>query len=127
MVCSRGKNPMGRLECAVWRYAEDFLHTLNWNAAARKTPGKRTKILESMARTQEDDDDIMSKKEEGRGGSKEGKVASQGFFNTPALRAYCILAPTNSRIHLQRRHASYRCARPLPAKAGTTPQFCQWV
>jgi hypothetical protein len=56
-------------------------------------------------------------------------VASRGFFNTPASRAYCILAPTSSRIHLQRRHASYRCERPLPAKAGTTPQFCQrtWI
>jgi hypothetical protein len=33
---------------------------------------------------------------------------------------------SSSRIHLQRHHASYRCARPLPAKAGTIPshQFC---
>jgi hypothetical protein len=36
-------------------------------------------------------------------------------------RVYCILTPTCSRIHLQRRHASYRCTRPLPAKAGTIP------
>jgi hypothetical protein len=56
-----------------------------------------------------------------------GKVASRGFFNIPASRSYCILAPTSARIHFQRRHASYRCVRPLAAKAGTTPQFCQWV
>jgi ferredoxin len=33
---------------------------------------------------------------------------------------------SSSRIHLQRRHASCRCARPLPAKAATIPypQFC---
>jgi hypothetical protein len=54
-----------------------------------------------------------------------GKVTSRGLFNTPAARPYCILTPTSSRIHLQRRHASYRCARPLPAKVGTiTNEFC---
>jgi hypothetical protein len=33
---------------------------------------------------------------------------------------------SSSRIHLQRRHASCRCARSLPAKVGTipSPQFC---
>jgi hypothetical protein len=55
------------------------------------------------------------------------KISSRGFFNTQASLAYCILAPTSSRIYLQRRHASHRCARPLPAKAGTNPQFCQRV
>jgi hypothetical protein len=44
--------------------------------------------------------------QEGKG--NKGKVASRGFCNTPASRAYCILAPTSSRIHLQRRYASYR-------------------
>jgi hypothetical protein len=44
-----------------------------------------------------------------------------GLFNTTTSRVYCILTPTSSRIHLQRCHASYRCARPLPAKAGTLP------
>jgi len=53
----------------------DFLHTLKWNTAARKTAGRRIKIWESMARTKEDDDDDddynMNKKEdEGRGGRK---------------------------------------------------------
>ena len=70
--------PTGRSEDAVWRYAEDFLHThstLNWNAAARETAGRRIKILESMARTQDDDDDYddnddMSKKEEDWGGEE---------------------------------------------------------
>jgi hypothetical protein len=33
---------------------------------------------------------------------------------------------SSSRIHLQRRHTSCRCARPLPTKVGTipSPQFC---
>jgi hypothetical protein len=33
---------------------------------------------------------------------------------------------SSSHIHLQRRHTSCRCARPLPVKAGTipSPQFC---
>jgi hypothetical protein len=44
-----------------------------------------------------------------------------GAFQYLAAWVYCILTPTSSRIHLQRRHASYRCARPLPAKAGTIP------
>jgi hypothetical protein len=78
MVCCRGKKscgrPTGRLQDAVWRYAEDFLHTFNWNAAARKTADRRIKIWESMVRTQDNDDDgdddnIMSKKE-GGGGKK---------------------------------------------------------
>ena len=47
-----------------------------------------------------------------------------GLFNTAAVRPILFL-PSSSRIHLQRRHASYRCARPLPAKAGTiTNEFC---
>jgi len=64
--------PTGRSKDAVWRYAEDFLHTLNWNAAARKTAGRRIKMWESVPRKQDDDDDddnIMSKKEE-EGGRK---------------------------------------------------------
>ena len=53
------------------------------------------------------------------------KLALWGFFNTAAVRPIVFLPPTSSRIHLQRRHASYRCARPLPAKAGTiTNEFC---
>ena len=53
------------------------------------------------------------------------KVALLGFFNTAAVRPIVFLSPTSSRIHLQRRHASYRCARPPPAKAGTiTNEFC---
>ena len=49
-------------------------------------------------------------------------------------RAFSTLRPfgllysyplTSSHIHLQRRHATYRCARPLPAKVGTiTNEFC---
>jgi len=42
-----------------------------------------------------------------------------GLFNIAAVRPIVFLPPTSSRIHLQSRHASYRCARPLPAKAGT--------
>jgi len=42
-----------------------------------------------------------------------------GLFNTAVVRPIVFLPPTSTRIHLQRRHASYRCARPLPAKAGT--------
>ena len=41
-----------------------------------------------------------------------------GLFNTAAVRPIVFLPPTSSCIHLQKRHASYRCARPLPAKAG---------
>jgi hypothetical protein len=52
---------------------------------------------------------------------KKVKVALRGFFNTSTAWVYCILTPTSSRIHLQRRHASHRCARLLPAKAGTIP------
>ena len=48
-----------------------------------------------------------------------GKGRFMGLFNTAAVRPIIFLPPTSSRIHLQRRHASYRCARPLPAKAGT--------
>ena len=48
-----------------------------------------------------------------------------GLFNTAAFRPIVFLPPTSSRIHLQRRHASHRCARPLPAKAGTIiNEFC---
>ena len=48
-----------------------------------------------------------------------------GLFNTAAVRPIVFLPPTSSRIHLQRHHASYRCARPLPVKAGTiTNEFC---
>ena len=48
-----------------------------------------------------------------------GKGRVMGLFNTAAVRPIVFLHPTSFRIHLQRRHASYRCARPLPAKAGT--------
>ena len=41
------------------------------------------------------------------------------------FRPIVFLSPRSSRIHLQRPHASYRCARPLPAKAGTiNNEFC---
>ena len=54
-----------------------------------------------------------------------GKGCFMGFFNTAAVRSIVFLPPTSSRIHLQRRHASYRCARPLPAKAEIiTNKFC---
>jgi hypothetical protein len=52
---------------------------------------------------------------------KKFKVALRGFFNTSTTWVNCILTPKSSRIHLQRRHTSYICARPLPAKAGTIP------
>ena len=53
------------------------------------------------------------------------KVALWGFLNTAAVRPIVFLLPTSSRIHLNRRHASYRCAGPLPAEAGTiTNEFC---
>ena len=55
---------------------------------------------------------------------KKVKVAFWSFFNTEAIWPIVFLLPTSSRIHLQRRHASYRCARPLPEKAGTTTKFC---
>ena len=55
-----------------------------------------------------------------------GKGRFMGLYNTAAVRPIVFLPPTSSRIHFQRRHASYRCARPLPAKAGTiTNEFCQ--
>ena len=54
-----------------------------------------------------------------------GKGRFMGLFNTAAVRPVAFLPPTSSRIHLQRRHASYRCVRPLQAKAGTiTNEFC---
>ena len=54
-----------------------------------------------------------------------GKGRFMGLFNTAAVRPIVFLPPTNSRIHLQRRHVPYRCARTLPAKAGTiTHEFC---
>ena len=52
------------------------------------------------------------------------KVAFWSFFNTEAIWPIVFLLPASSRIHLQRRHASYRCARPLPAKVGTITKFC---
>ena len=52
------------------------------------------------------------------------KVAFWSFFNTEAIWPIAFLLPTSSRIHLQRRHASYRRARLLPAKAGTITKFC---
>ena len=55
---------------------------------------------------------------------KKVKVAFWSFFNTEAICPIVFLLPTSSRIHLQRSHASYRCARPLPAKAGTITKFC---
>jgi hypothetical protein len=48
-----------------------------------------------------------------------GKVTSQGLSTFRPLGPIVFLPPTSSRIHLQRRHATYRCARPLPAKSGT--------
>ena len=54
-----------------------------------------------------------------------GKGRFMGLFNTAAVRPIVFLPPTSSRIHLQRRHASYSCAGPLTAKAGTiTNEFC---
>ena len=53
-----------------------------------------------------------------------GKGRFMEFFNTAAVRPIVFLPPTSSHIHLQRRHASYKCARPLPAKAGTISKFC---
>ena len=61
------------------------------------------------------------------GHSKKGKDKGRFMvlFNTAAVRPIVFLPPTSSRIHLQRRHASYRCARPLPATAGTViNEFC---
>ena len=61
--------------------------------------------------------------QEGRKGKGKGRF--MGLFNTAAVRPSVFLPPTSSRIHLQRRHASYKCARSLPAKAGTiTYEFC---
>ena len=60
-----------------------------------------------------------------RRGKGRGKGRFMGLFNTAAVRPIVFLPPTSSRIHLQRRHGSYRCARPLPVKAGTiTNEFC---
>ena len=54
-----------------------------------------------------------------------GKGRFMGLFNTAALWPIVFLHPKSYRLHLQRSHASYRCSRPLPAKAGTiTNQFC---
>jgi len=39
---------------------------------------------------------------------KKGKGRFMGLFNTAAVRPILFLPPTSSRIHLQRRHASYR-------------------
>jgi len=50
---------------------------------------------------------------------KKGKGRFMGLFNTAVVRPIVFLLPTSSRIHLQRRHAPYRCARPLSTKAGT--------
>ena len=47
-------------------------------------------------------------KDEGKG---KGKGRFMGLFNTAAVRPIVFIPPTNSHIHLQRRHASYRCAR----------------
>jgi hypothetical protein len=56
--------------------------------------------------------------------NKKGVKSLYGAFQYLTAWVYCIFTPTSSRIHLQRRHASYRCARPLPAKAGTiSPNF----
>ena len=56
------------------------------------------------------------------------KVALWGLFNTAAVRPILFLPPTSYRIQLQRRHASYRCARTLPAKAGTiTNEFSKQI
>ena len=58
-------------------------------------------------------------------GKKKGKGRFMGLFNTADVRPIVFLPQTSSRIHIQRRHASYRCARPLLAKAGTiTNEFC---
>ena len=56
---------------------------------------------------------------------KKDKSRFMRLFNTAVVRPIVFLPPTSSRIHFQRRHASYRCARPLPAKAKTiTNEFC---
>ena len=52
------------------------------------------------------------------------KVAFWSIFNTEAIWPIVFLLPMSSRIHLQRRNSSYRCARPLPAKAGSITKFC---
>jgi hypothetical protein len=62
-----------------------------------------------------------------------GKVTFHGAISTlrppgSMTSGSIVFLPltSRSRIHLQRHHASCRCARPLPAKAGTisSPQFC---
>jgi hypothetical protein len=56
--------------------------------------------------------------------TKKSQSRFTGLFNTSTAWVYCILTPKSSHIHLQRRHASYRSARPLSAKAGTIrPNF----
>jgi len=42
-------------------------------------------------------------------GKGKGKGHFMGLFNTAAVWPIVFLPPTSSRIHLQRRHASYRC------------------
>jgi hypothetical protein len=49
---------------------------------------------------------------------KKVKVTSWGF-SIPRPLGSIVFLP--QQVHLQRRHTSYRCARPLPAKAGTIP------
>ena len=64
----------------------------------------------------------------GPGAKVKGKGRFMGLLNTAAVRPIVFLPPTSFRIHLQRCHASYRCARPLPAKAGTiTNEFCYQI
>ena len=71
----------------------------------------------------DDEHDVLDTCRELKG--KKVKVALWGFFKTAAVRPIVFLPPTSSRIHFQRRHASYRCSRPLPAKVGTiTNEFC---
>ena len=44
-----------------------------------------------------------------------------GIFNTAAVRPIVFLPPTSSRIHIQRRHTSYRCARPYQRRRELLP------
>jgi len=61
-------------------------------------------------------------------GVGKGKGHFMGLFNTVAIRPTVFLPATISCIHLQRHNASYRCARPLQAKAGTiTNEFCSVI
>ena len=80
------------------------------------------KLLQSIGQKKEN---VSYTRQCGTSHKKRLKVALWGFFNTAAFRPIVFLSPTSSRIHLQRRHASYRCARPLPGKVGTiTNEFC---